>query len=151
MLAGCIVLAALALPLGLALLGMDYLSARNSLATTVPLAVALGTGFAVFGRIGRSSLVGLVALSLAVAVTDAGQPKFHSEDWRSAAEDLGRSTHTRAGAGPARARRAARERSTPLGGRSQPGVIRRPPIASRAACPGARRAQTPDRAVRTSS
>jgi hypothetical protein len=93
---GGIGLAALAAPAGLALAGADYLNGRNSLAATIPLAIALGVGFTAAGRAGRVAAAGLVTLSLAVVVAGAGQPKFHSEDWRGAAEDLGASSRARA-------------------------------------------------------
>jgi hypothetical protein len=93
---GTLALAALAVPLGMSLAGADYFNGRNSLAVAVPLAIALGAGFAGAGRAGRLAAGALVALSLAVVVTGAGQPKFQSEDWRGAAEDLGGAPHVRA-------------------------------------------------------
>ena len=87
---------AVALPVAFALAGVDYLSARNSLAVTVPLLIAVGAGYAAGSRTGRIAMAGVVALSIGIVIAGAGQPKFHSEDWRSAAEDLGRSSHWRA-------------------------------------------------------
>jgi 4-amino-4-deoxy-L-arabinose transferase-like glycosyltransferase len=84
--AGGAVLAALALPLGLAVGGV----------AAVPLAIVLGAGFAAPGRVGRASMAALVAVSLAVVASGAGEPKFNSEDWRSAALDLGGSAAPRA-------------------------------------------------------
>jgi mannosyltransferase len=93
---GALALAALAAPVALALAGADYLDGRNSLAVAIPLAIALGVGFTAAGRAGRIAAAGLVTLSLGVVVAEAGQPKFHSEDWRAAAEDLGASNGVRA-------------------------------------------------------
>jgi hypothetical protein len=94
--AGGVTLAAVALPLALALVGVDYLVGRNALAAAVPLAVVLGVGFAMPGRAARLSLAAVVAVSVAIAVAGVGEPKFHSEDWRSAAHELGRSDVRRA-------------------------------------------------------
>jgi len=94
--AGRLVAGAVALPVALALVGVDYISARNSLAVTVPLLIAVGAGYAAGSRTGRIAMAGVVALSIGIVIAGAGQPKFHSEDWRSAAEDLGRSSHRRA-------------------------------------------------------
>jgi hypothetical protein len=93
---GALALAALAAPTALALAGADYLDGRNSLAAAIPLVIAVGVGFTAGGRAGRIAAAGLVALSLAVIVSGAGQPKFHSENWRAAAEDLGASNGVRA-------------------------------------------------------
>jgi hypothetical protein len=86
---GALAAAAIALPVGLAGLGVDYVSGRNLLAVTVPLAIVLGTACAVAGRVGRVGIAALVTLSLGLAVVGSEQPKFHSEDWRGAVEDLG--------------------------------------------------------------
>jgi mannosyltransferase len=90
-------LAAVAVPVVFALLGADYFSARNSLAALVPLAIGLSAGLSAPGvRSARVATVAVFALSLTVVAATAGQPKFHSEDWRSAAEDLPRGTLARA-------------------------------------------------------
>ncbi len=79
------------LPLGLALLGLDYLDPRNLIVALVPGLVLLSMGFATPGRpwLGSAAAVGLCLASLAVVVLTAWEPKYHSEDWRAAASDLG--------------------------------------------------------------
>ena len=90
-------LAALALPVVLALLGADYFSARNSLAALVPLVIVLSVGLSAPRlRSARLATVAVFALSLTIVVATAAQPKFHSEDWRGAVEDLPHSTLARA-------------------------------------------------------
>ena len=79
------------LPLGLALVGLDYLDPRNLIVALVPALVLLAIGFAAPGRpcLGGAAAVGLCVASLAVVVLTAWEPKYHSEDWRAAASDLG--------------------------------------------------------------
>jgi mannosyltransferase len=79
------------LPLGLALLGLDYLDPRNLIVALVPLLVLIGVGFATPSRpwIGGAAAVGLCLASLVVVLLTAWEPKYHSEDWRAAASDLG--------------------------------------------------------------
>jgi mannosyltransferase len=90
-------LAAVAVPVVLALLGADYFSARNSLPALVPLAIGLSVGLSAPRlRSARVATVAVFALSLTIVVATAAQPKFHSEDWRGAVEDLPHSTLARA-------------------------------------------------------
>ncbi|MEA2430106.1 MAG: mannosyltransferase [Thermoleophilaceae bacterium] len=90
-------LTALAVPVVLAVLGADYFSPRNSLAAIVPLAIALSVGLRAPGvRAARVATVTVFALSLTIVVATAGQPKYHSEDWRGAVEDLPHTTVPRA-------------------------------------------------------
>ena len=90
-------LAALALPVALALLGVDYFSARNSLAALVPLAIGLSAGLTARGvPMARIAAAAMIAFSLTVVAATAGQPKFHSEDWRGAVGDLPPDTLARA-------------------------------------------------------
>ena len=79
------------LPLGLALVGLDYLDPRNLIMALVPGLVLLSMGFAAPARqrIGAAAAVGLCLASLAVVLLTAWEPKYHSEDWRAAASDLG--------------------------------------------------------------
>ena len=79
------------MPLGLALLGLDYLDPRNLIVALVPGLVLLSMGFATPGKpwLGSAAAVGLCLASLAVVVLTAWEPKYHSEDWRAAASDLG--------------------------------------------------------------
>jgi hypothetical protein len=90
-------IAAIALPLCLAFGGLDYFDARNVLAALVPATIVPAVGFAV--PRGRAAPVAgglMVVLSVAVVVATASQPKFHSEDWRAAAQDLGPAAFPRA-------------------------------------------------------
>jgi uncharacterized membrane protein len=120
-------LAALAVPVVLALLGADYFSARNSLAALVPLAICLSVGLSAPGvRLARLAAAAVFALSLTIVAATAGQPKFHSEDWRGAAADLPRHTLPRAiVATPGRAGRKSLEYylgATPVGASLRPRV-----------------------------
>jgi 4-amino-4-deoxy-L-arabinose transferase-like glycosyltransferase len=82
-------LIAIAVPLCLALGDLDYLNGRNLLATLVPAILIPAVGYATPGaRAARVAGGLIVALSLAVVLATAWQPKFRSEDWRAAAEDL---------------------------------------------------------------
>ena len=88
---------AIGLAFVLALAGLDYLNARNSIAALIPLTIAVGAGFAApRARVGHVAAAGVMAASVAIAVVFAGEPKFHSEDWRGAAEDIGSSSWPRA-------------------------------------------------------
>jgi hypothetical protein len=90
-LAGRMLLATFLLPFGLALLGLDYLDPRNLIIALVPGLVLLSVGFAAPARprAGEVSAVVLCLASLAVVLLTAWEPKYHSEDWRAAASDLG--------------------------------------------------------------
>jgi mannosyltransferase len=83
--------ATFALPLGLALTGLDYLDPRNLIVALVPGLILLSIGFTAPAnpRLGTVAAVGLCVASLAVVVLTAWEPKYHSEDWRAAASDLG--------------------------------------------------------------
>jgi hypothetical protein len=85
------VVATFLLPLGLALLGLDYLDPRNLIVALVPGLVLLSMGFATPARpqLGQGAAAGLCLASLAVVLLTAWEPKYHSEDWRAAASDLG--------------------------------------------------------------
>ena len=88
-LAAGLFIGALALPFALALAGLDYFNARNGLPALLPGTIALAVGFAAARpRAGRLAGGLLASLSVGVVLVTAGQPKFHSEDWRSAAGDL---------------------------------------------------------------
>ena len=91
-LAAAIGLATIALPFGLALAGLDYFNARNAM----PALIVLGAGYSSRAtRLGPVAGGLLVALSVGVVMATAGQPKFRSEDWRAAADDLARPASTR--------------------------------------------------------
>jgi mannosyltransferase len=98
LLAGGIGAVAIAVPLVLALAGFDYFIYKNMLATAVPLALVLAAGFGArrAGRLALGALAAFCALSLAVVVATATEPKHGREDWRTAAAALGRPTTDRA-------------------------------------------------------
>ena len=83
--------ATVALPMGLSLLGLDYLDPRNLIVAVVPALTLLAIGFAAPSRprLGGAAAIGLCVTSLAVVALTAWEPKYHSEDWRAAASDLG--------------------------------------------------------------
>ena len=83
--------ATVAIPLVLSLAGLDYLDPRNLIVALVPALVLLAMGFASPSRprLGGFAAVALCVASLAVVVLTAWEPKYHSEDWRAAASDLG--------------------------------------------------------------
>ena len=83
--------ATVAIPLILSLAGFDYLDPRNLIVALVPALVLLAMGFAAPSRprLGGFAAAGLCVASLAVIVLTAWEPKYHSEDWRAAASDLG--------------------------------------------------------------
>jgi 4-amino-4-deoxy-L-arabinose transferase-like glycosyltransferase len=97
-LAGGIAAAALALPLVLALGGLDYVNSRNLIVAWPPCATVLGAGFAArrWQPAGTAAAVGL-CLAFAVAVAGvAADPKLRRDDWRGAARALGRAQVPRA-------------------------------------------------------
>jgi mannosyltransferase len=82
---------ALAGPLLLAVGGFDGLITRTVTSAWVPLVVVVAAGLAGSG-VGRAGLVLLAAvcaLSFAIVVTTASDPKFEREDWRGAARAVG--------------------------------------------------------------
>lgn len=82
---------AVALPLMLALFGLDYVLGRNLIVAWAPLAIVAAAGLASrrAGVAGLAVSVALVALGAGVIVGSAGTPKFGAEDWRGAARALG--------------------------------------------------------------
>src|SRR5207244_12508337 len=89
MLAGALFLGATVAPVGLAVVGFDYFNARNAMAAVIPATIALAAGYSARGaRVGHVAGCLLGALSVAVVLVTAGQPKFRSEDWRAATADL---------------------------------------------------------------
>jgi mannosyltransferase len=85
--AGSLVAAAVVTPVVLALAGVDFLIARNTIAAVVPAAVCLGAGYAA-GRTGVVAVTVLCALCAAVAVAPAVDRAYGRTDWRGAAEAL---------------------------------------------------------------
>jgi hypothetical protein len=93
--AGSLALAAIATPLVLALAGVDFLIARNTIAAVVPAAVCVGAGFAT-GRLGLAAATALCLLSAAIALAPALDTTYGRTDWRGAAEALEAANGTRA-------------------------------------------------------
>jgi hypothetical protein len=89
--AGVIAAAALLVPLVLALVGLDYLIARNVIVAWVPAVIALGAGFGAVraGWPGTAGAAALCALSLAVVIAIDVRPAYQRGDWRSVGERLG--------------------------------------------------------------
>src|SRR3954471_3104837 len=82
-------------PLLLAVLGSDYLIARNVLAAWLPLAVAASAGFA-RGPIGYVSATILCAIGVIVVIGVDTQERFQRDNWRGAAQFIGRVDQPRA-------------------------------------------------------
>ncbi len=90
--------AGLALPLGLALAGADYVQPRNLMVPWLPLAVVAGAGFAMLWRrsLGAAGAALLCALGLASVVGVALEPSWQRDDWRGMAHALGPLSSARA-------------------------------------------------------
>ena len=93
--AGSIALAAIAVPLVLALAGTDYLTARNVVVAVVPGAVAVAAGYA-SSRLGLAAGGVLCALLLAITLGVSLDQRYGRTDWRGAAERLGEPAGERA-------------------------------------------------------
>jgi 4-amino-4-deoxy-L-arabinose transferase-like glycosyltransferase len=93
---------AVVVPLLAALLGADYLNARNLLGGLVPLASALAAGLVGVAPRQRGAAVGVAALallcasSLAIVIAVAADPAYQRTDWRGVARALGSSSDARA-------------------------------------------------------
>jgi 4-amino-4-deoxy-L-arabinose transferase-like glycosyltransferase len=88
--ATALALGAIAMPLCLAFVGFDYFNTRNAIVALVPATIALAVGYAAASRGARIAGALLGIASVAVVLATAEQPKFRSEGWRAAAQDLGR-------------------------------------------------------------
>jgi 4-amino-4-deoxy-L-arabinose transferase-like glycosyltransferase len=80
--------AAVAIPLGLALVDLDYFDTRNLLAAWLPLMVVVAAGLAAH----RAGVAGLAVLCVAGLASIAGvilEPAWQRDDWRGLAEALG--------------------------------------------------------------
>jgi hypothetical protein len=90
-LAAALVAAGAGTPLALAIVGVDYFNARNVIGALVPLLIVIAAGFAVPARaaVGRLATLALCGLGVFVVAATAAEPKYHSEDWRAAAHELG--------------------------------------------------------------
>jgi mannosyltransferase len=93
--AGSLALATILIPVVLALTGVDFLVARNTIVAVVPAAVCVGAGFAT-GRTGIAAATLLCALSAAVAIAPAVDTGYGRTDWRGAADSLERGNVARA-------------------------------------------------------
>ena len=87
--AAALVVLALGVPLVTALLGADFVIARNVIVGLVPLVVLLAAGFDAAGRAGTALAAALAVLSLAAVIAVFATPEFQRDDWRGAAEALG--------------------------------------------------------------
>ena len=89
---------ALAIPLVLAVIGLDYLIARNVVMAWVPVAIVLAAGLGArgAGRVGIATTAVLCALSLLVVVAGATSAEYQRGDWRAVARTLGPLTEPRA-------------------------------------------------------
>src|SRR3954471_1775634 len=89
--AALIALPALAVPLVLAIVGVDYLITRNLIAAWVPLATVVAAGFGArrAGRAGIAAAAALCALSLAVLIAVDASPAYQRGDWRGVARAIG--------------------------------------------------------------
>jgi mannosyltransferase len=85
--AGSLAAAVVLAPVLLALVGTDYLIARNAIVAVVPAAVCLGAGYAT-GRPGLVAAGALCALSAAIALAPALDATYGRTDWRGAASQL---------------------------------------------------------------
>jgi hypothetical protein len=90
--AGAIGVACLVLPLLAALAGKDYLLTRNVILAWVPLAILVAAGLTAM-RAGRAGLAGLALLGTLMLVSTVGVPLdrgWQRENWRGAAEAIGK-------------------------------------------------------------
>jgi mannosyltransferase len=82
---------AVVVPVAMALVGLDYVVARNVIVAWVPAAVvlAMGLGCARAGIVGRLAAAVLAGLFAAITVSVWLEPSFQRDDWRGAATSLG--------------------------------------------------------------
>lgn len=85
--AGSLAGAAVLTPVVLALAGVDFVIARNTIAAVVPAAVCLGAGYAA-DRAGIAAAAALCALCAAIAVAPSVDRTYGRTDWRGAAVAL---------------------------------------------------------------
>jgi uncharacterized membrane protein len=90
-----IAVAAIIAPLVLALIGPDYLIARNVIASLVPFAVALSAGFAT-GRWGIAAAVALCVIGTVRVIGVDTNERYQRDNWRAVGEFLGRADQPRA-------------------------------------------------------
>ena len=87
--------AAIVAPLVLALIGPDYLIARNVIAALVPLAVAVAAGFAT-SRAGIAAAAGVCAIGVVQVIAVNTQERYQRDNWRAVGEFIGRADQPRA-------------------------------------------------------
>ncbi len=87
LLGGGLAIVACAVPLVLALLGADYVVARNFIAAIVPGAVCLAAGYAAT-RLGVAAATLLCLLMLVITLTASLDQRYGRTDWRGAGERL---------------------------------------------------------------
>lgn len=78
---------AITAPAVLALVGADYVVARNTLLAVVPATVCVAAGYAA-NRLGVAAAAALCALSLAIVLSVSLDQRYGRTDWRGAAERL---------------------------------------------------------------
>jgi mannosyltransferase len=85
-------------PLVIALVGTNYIAPRNALAVwpILALVVALGLGARRAGKAGLATLAVVSAICLGITTAVASDKNLQREDWRDAAEAIGRPADTRA-------------------------------------------------------
>src|SRR6266508_3113584 len=93
--AGALAAAYLAVPLVIAVVGSDYVIARNMVAVVVPAAVFLAAGYAT-NWLGIAAAGTLCALSLAIVLAVATDVRYGRTDWRGAAKAVAPATFERA-------------------------------------------------------
>jgi mannosyltransferase len=83
--------AALIVPVGLALVGLDYVDVRNLIGALVPLllAAAIGLGCARAGRLGLAGAGAAIAACCLVSVGVFASAQMQRPDWRAAASAIG--------------------------------------------------------------
>jgi hypothetical protein len=93
-----VVAAGVAAPVALALVGVDYLIARNLIPALVPALALLGAGYgaARAGWLGVAASAGLCALSLVTILAVGSDKAYQRDDWRGVARALGPATTSRA-------------------------------------------------------
>ncbi len=90
-----VAVAAVAAALVLALIGPDYLIARNVIASALPLAAVVAAGLAA-ARGGVLATVALCAIGLVVAIAVDTNERYQRDDWRGAADFLANPDQPRA-------------------------------------------------------
>jgi hypothetical protein len=93
--AGSLAAGSIAIPLALALIGADYVVARNAILAVVPAAVFFGAGYA-STRLGVATAAVLCVMSAAISLSPALDAVYGRTDWRGAAGALERPTLQRA-------------------------------------------------------